>query len=809
MQTLLDDLRLTLRQLRRSPGFLLTAVLTLTLAIAANVVVFGVANGVIFHSLPVPQPQQIVQVQNPGMGVAWSYPNYRDVRDRTHATFSEFALARFSRMSIGVDGTAQPVWGFLVTGNYFQMLGIQPQLGRFIAPADDVAANGSPTIVLSDDCWRVRFHADPQIIGKVVPVGKTPYTVIGVAPRGFHGTELLFRPDVWFPFHQGQQVDGYRQYEVHGSQSSWAFGRLRPGVTQAKADQDLRRVSEQMAAQFPAEDKGTAWHTATPGLIGEVLGRPVRAFIAGVGVMSLLVLLAACANLGVLFSSRTVDRAREMGIRLAIGSSRTRILRQLGMEAVLIALIGGALASSLSTLLLHAISRYRPPASLPVAVLVDADWQVYAAALLLALATGLLFGMLPARQIWRTDPNRTMRAAGTTVGADRSFFRSALLLIQIALCCLLVTASFVAFRGLQRTFTMPLGFQPEGVTLATVDLYLAGYHDAARDAMQQKLLEAVKALPGVTSAAYSNNQPLSVNTSSNALYAPGTTQFDNAHVASTALIYAVSPNYFVTTETPLLAGRAFTDQDNSKAPDVAILNETAARQVFRSTDVIGKHFPSGDGAKQIEVVGLAKDGKYETLSEEPSAAYFRPMLQYPDSTQVLIVRSPRSSGEMVRAVRAAINSVDSSIPIFNVSSWPDALGIVTFPARAATVALGVMGALAVMLAVTGLFGVASYTVTRRMRELGIRVALGAQHWSVLRAALGRTLALLAAGSVAGLLLGFAASKLLANVVYHATAADPAVLLAVVGTMVALGAASAVFPARRAIRVDPALLLREQ
>ena len=809
MPTILDDLRFTLRQLRRSPGFLLTAVLTLTLAIAANVTVYGIANGLIFHRLPVPHPEEVVQVQNPGFsGIFFSYPNYRDLRDRTTQTFSSLALARFTRLSIGVQGEAQPVWGFVVSGNYFEMLGIHPQLGRWLTPADDVGVNGSAVIVLSDACWRQRFHADPTIVGKVVPVGKTPFTVLGVAPRGFHGTEQFYAPDVWLPFHDGPEVDGSAGFESRGSTNAWVFGRLRSGANRAQADADLRRVSQQMAREYPREDQGTDWHTAPVGLLGEALGRPVRGFIAGVSLLALLVLLAACANLGLLFSSRTADRARELGIRLAIGSSRQRILRQLALESVLIALLGGATASALTTLLLHGVSVWRPPSDLPLQLLVEADWTVYLASALFALATGLLFALLPARQIWRTDPNVTMRASGSTLSSDRSLLRSALLLVQIALCCLLVTASLVAFRGLQRTVHMPLGFEPRGVTLAIVDVKLGGYEYALQAATQQRLLDAVKAIPGVTIAAYSDNQPLSLNTNTDDVYAPGTTSFDHAHVRASPIVYRVSPDYFAATGTKLTAGRPFTAHDDAASPTVVIVNETLARRLFGTTDPVGKRFPSVDG-KQSEVVGVVADGKYMSLSEEPTPALFRSMLQAPDSTAVLIARSRRSPEEMTVAMRKAVAGVDSAIPIFSVSSWPDALGIVAFPAQAATLALGVMGALAAMLALTGIFGVASYTVTRRMRELGIRVALGAQRTGVLRAALGRTMLLMAAGSGIGLLLGIASSRLLGNVVYHASASDPLVLGAVIVTMLTLGAAASAVPARRAMRIDPAELLREQ
>ncbi len=809
VRDLFDDFRLTLRQLRRSPGFLLTAVLTLTLAITANVVVAGVANGLLFHNLPVPDPQAVVQVQNPGFGTAFSYPNYLDLRDRGGRTFTAVGIARFTRLSIGVDGHAQPVWGFAVSGNFFQMLGLQPQLGRLFTPADDVARNGSSTLVLSNTCWHVRYHADPAIIGKSVLVGKHPFTVVGVTPPGFHGTEQFFQPDVWFPFHDGPMVDGYDMFQERGSSGSWVFGRLKPGISRAQADADLRRLSQQMADEYPAADKGTAWHTAPVGLLGDMLARPVRTFLAGVGVMSLLVLLAACANLGVLFSSRTLDRSRELGIRLAVGSSRARILRQLGTESLLIAAMGGAAAAFAGTVLLHALSRWSPPTDLPIQVMVEADGRIYLAAAVLAALTGLLFALLPARQIWRTDPNHTMRAAGTTnATADRSVLRSSLLVLQIALCCLLVTGAATAFRGLQRTFTMPIGFQPQGVTLASVDVALAGYPKEDHAAVQDRLLAAVQAIPGVSVAGYANTHPLAVDTSTNAIYAVGTTTFDQTHVLTDADVYSVSPTYFATVRTPLLAGRTFSAADTATGPAVAVINQTLAHMLFGDADPIGRTYPTGPG-RQTTVVGLVGDGKYTTLTEDATAAVFRPMLQRPDSTAVLLARSDRPAAEMTIALRKAVASVDSTIPIFSVSSMQDALGLITFPARAATAALGTMGLLAAMLALTGIFGVASYTVTGRMRELGIRVALGAQGGSVLRAALGRTFRLLAIGSAAGLLLGLAATRLLAGIVYHASAADPVVLLSVVVTMAAVGAASAALPARRALHVEPSILLREQ
>lgn len=809
MTTLLDDLRFTQRQLRRSRGFLAITVITLTLAIAANAVVYGIANTLLLRPLPVHEPRQLVQIQNPGfMGIPFSYPNYRDLQQRTGSTFSSVALGRLTRMSLAVHADAEPVWGYMVSGNYFDTLGLQPQLGSFLKPADDVTENGRAVLVLSDSSWHSRFNSDPAIVGKTVAVGKIPFTIIGVAPRGFRGTEQFFAPEVWLPFHDGPEIDGMGGFDSRANTNAFVYGRLRPGVTRAQADVDLRRVSAQMAREYPRDDEGAQWHTAPVGLLGESLGTPVRAFIAGVASLALAVFLAACANLSVLFSSRTADRARELAIRLALGSSRKRIVRQLLAESVLIAAIGGATASFLSRGLLHALSAWHLPATLPIQLFTEADWRVFAASTALALLTGLFFGLLPARQVWRTDPNRVMRAGGSTTAGDHGRFRSTMLIVQIALCCLLVTASAVALRGLQHMQHVSLGFNPENVTLATIDVKPAGYSGAAAAIAQQHLLEAVRRIPGVSAAAYSNNQPLSQSYDLETVYAPNTTLFDHAHVLAQPQSYTVSPEYFITTETPLISGRTFTEHDDANAPSVAVVNQALARLLYGTTDVLGKRFFVGEN-QPVEIVGITTDGKYGNLTEDNAPALFRPFLQHPDSAAVLIARSDRNPAAIAQAMRAAVAGVDPAIPIFSALAWTDALRIVTFPARAATLALGVLGGLAAMLAVTGIFGVASYTVGRRMREFGIRTALGAGARHVLRAALGKTMLLIASGSVLGLLLGVASGKLLAAVVYHASATDPVVLLAAVLTMLALGVAATLVPARRALSVHPAELLREQ
>jgi predicted permease len=809
MQNFFQDVRYAVRQLRRSPGFSLTAVLTLTMAIGANIVVFSVLNALVLHPLPAPNAQQLYQIQHAKGGwINLDYPDYRDIRDR-NKSFSEVAESRIMRVGLEVNNSAQAVWGYEASGNYFQMMGIKPLLGRFIQPADDVVINGSEVAVLSYGSWKSRFGSDPNIVGKTVHINKIAYTVIGVAPQYFNGTERYLWPELWIPLHNEFQIEGYNWLEERGDSNAWAVGRLKPGVTPQQATADIATIAAQLANEYPKQNKGMALKLAKPGFLGDALGGPVHAFLFGVMCLAALVLLAACANLGGLFSARTADRSKELGIRIAVGSSRGRILRQLITESVVVSVLGGVAATVVAKLLLNALTQWHPRTEIPVQFLVQPDATVYLFAGLLAVLTGVIFGAIPANQVWKTDPNQTMKTAGATVAHSRRFaLREFLLVVQIALCCLLVTASFVSIQGLRRTFTMPLGVNPDGVVLASLDTNLAGYTDKQGAVVQQRLLDAVTAIPGVTAAAYSNTLPLNIDQSDTTIYPPGTTDFNPANSRFSATYYEVSPTYFIGAGTRLLYGRAFTASDDEQAPKVAVVNQTFARRLFGTENAVGKRYPTSSG-KDIEVVGIVEDGKYTTLTEDPSPALFRPIKQNPDSSTLLIVRSNRSSADMIPAVRQAIASVDSGLPTFALSSWADALSLVTFPARAATIALGVLGGLATMLALTGIFGLASYTVSKRMRELGIRVALGARQREVLRAALQRTAILLGIGSIAGLALGFAASKLLASIVYQATASDPLVLIAVAATMVLIGLISAAIPAHRALSVNPARLLRDE
>jgi predicted permease len=800
------DIRYGLRQLRRTPGFALTAILTLALGVAANLVVFGVLNALLLRPLNVAGADRLFQiVQKPQGYISQSYPDYLDYRAR-NAAFRDMAAYRLTMAGMSIGGAAEKRWTFEVSGNYFDMLGVQPQVGRFFHAADERGPNSAPLLVLSDAFWHSRFNADPLVVGRTVDLNKHPFTVIGVAPKTFHGTELFFWPDFWIPIVNEEQIDGYNFLDKRFNHGTNVLGALKPGVTQQQAVDDLNSIAHRLAQENPSSDDTLSARLAKPGLMGDMLGSPARPFLAGIMVLALLVLAAACVNLASIFAARTADRARELAIRLSIGSTRWRILRQLFTEAVLVSIAAGVVGTLMASVLLQSLSRWQPFADLPVRVTVVADTRVYLIALLLSLASALLPGLIPARQVWRTHAMQAMKSGAPITGLSRRLtLRDLLLGVQITLCALLVTASLVSFRGMERSLHAPIGFVPQGATLAEADMHMGGYSDRSALPVQQRLIEAVGHIPGVTAVGTIDNTPLGTGGSSTPVYREGTDDQRQSNSVMAAHYYSISPGYLKAAETRLLAGRDITWQDNATKPRVALVNQTFARRMFGNTSAVGQHFRQGD---LVEVIGVVEDGKYESLTEDPTPAMFLPVAQLFETDTALVVRSPLPQAEVAASLNAVLTRVDPSLP-FTLHSWSDSLAPVLFPARVATVALGVMGLLAAMLAVTGVFGMAAYSVSKRLKEFGIRVALGSRRTQLMRAALLRPLLLLFSGSLLGLLLGVVASGLLAHLIYQATSRDPLVLAGALLTMTLVGLLATWIPARRALAVDPAQLLREE
>ena len=804
---MLSDAKIALRQLAKSPGFAITAIVTLALGIGANAVVFSVLNALILRPVNVPHAENLYMVQR-FKYPSQSYLDYLDLRDRNR-TFSSLILMEIMG-PIGVDtgGNPSTAWPYLASGNYFDSLGIQPYLGRFFHAADEKGMNSAPYVVLSYNYWRTHFQSNRNIIGRPIDINKHPFTVIGVAPPDFRGTELFFAPAFWMPIVEAPVLQGDDFLKYRGNHSPWVIGRLRPGVTPEQATADLNAIGSWLSKTYPSDDEGIKFTLARPGLVGDFLGGPARAFMAGLMLLAGLILLAACANLGSLFAARAADRAKEVAMRLALGSRRALILRQLLTEAVLVSIAGAIIGVAGGIAILHLLSAWQPIPDIPINVPVNPDFRTYAVALLLALVSGLLFGLAPVRQIMRADPWQIIRTGMATDSIRRFTLRDVLLVLQIAICAVLVTSSLVAVRGLIRSLHSDYGFTPQGRILVDTDLQMAGHKSDDYARVQRRMLDAVSALPGVTSVGLNNNIPLSLGGGDSYVYTDTTTDFRPTNYAADAMNYTISPGYLASAGTRRLAGRDFTFDDTAKAPRVAIINRSFAIKVFGSVQkAIGGHFKYW-GKNRAEVVGVVEDGKYRTLTEDQMPAMFFCFLQQPQSGTWLVVRSQRDPQDLVPAVERTLHNIDPVLPLI-VRPWNQEMDSALFAPRVASVALGVLGLLGAMLAITGVFGMASYVVSKRLRELGIRVALGAGRREVLSAALGRAFRLLAIGSVAGVILGVLAARVLSFIVYQATPKDPVVLFGVTATMLLLGLVAALIPARRALAVDPLILLRDE
>jgi predicted permease len=802
------DLKYAIRQLKKSPGFAVTAVLTLALGIGVNAVVFSVMNAIVLHPLNVPRSQNLFMVQR-FQYPSHSYPDYRDLRDRNRTFDNLIMYSIMGPAGLAMGGDPKTVWPYEASGNYFDALGIQPYLGRFFHGSDEHGPNSAPYIVLSYATWHTLFHEDRGAIGQIVQLNKHPYTIIGVAAPEFRGTELFFAPALWVPIVQQPQLEGESNLEQRGNHNGFVIGRLKPGVTPAQATADLNTIGASLARAYPSEDDGVKFTLARPGLVGDMLGGPARAFMAGLMLLAGLILLAACANLGSLFAARAADRSKEIALRMALGSRRSLILRQLLTEAVVVSLVGGAIGLLGGIAILRWLTTWQPMPDVPINVPVNPDLWTYAVAFALALLSGVLFGMVPARQVMKSDPWQIIRAGGSSMTHLRRLtLRDLLLVGQIAICAVLVTSSLVAIRGLARSMHSNFGFDPKNAMLVETDLQMGGYTGDQQPGLEKRMLDTVAALPGVSRAAYSSRIPLTLGGGDSFVYKDTTTDYRPTNVAADAMNFNVSPGYFAAAGTTMIAGRDISWHDDKKAPVVAVVNEEFARKVFGSVPkALGGYFKYW-GGNRAQVVGVVENGKYRTLTEDQQPAMFFPILQHMSSDIWLVVRSERDPQDMAAALGQSMRGLATGLP-FNIRSWNGEMSTALFAARVASVALGSLGLLGAMLAVTGIFGMASYVVSKRLRELGIRVALGARQKQVLRAALGRAFLLLATGSLAGIMLGVLATKVLSYIVYQATPKDPVVLGGVVISMVMLGLVAAWIPALKALRVDPMILLRDE
>ena len=806
MQDLLLDVRYALRGLRKTPAFTLVAVLSIALAIGANGFVFAVLNTVVLRPFEVSDPQSLYQIRYgprmSGSNLTTSYPAFQDLRRRNTSFTDMIGLWAYSEASLGGRDAGPKLRGVAVSGNYFDMLGVQPQIGRLFQAADERGLNSAPYVVLSDALWRLAFNADPGVVGTTVRLNEQPFTAIGVAGAAFHGTERFWWPDYWIPI--VNNLGGSEYLRNRDGRAVLVIGRLKPGVTPQQATADLNAITAQLAKEYPKTDKAVWVRLIRPGLMGDD-GEGIRRFLYSVNVLALLLLAAVCVNLASAFAARAADRSRELAVRVALGSSRLRLVRQLLTEALVITLIGGAAGLTSAGVLLAALNRW--PASLGSGYQrldLDLDPRVYLAGLALTVASALLIGMVPARQAWAGSSLQIIKNGLADPARRRLSFRDVLLVAQIAICALLVTASLVAVRGMRRALDgSSAGIKPQGVMVASIDL--GGLEGDRALEKQKEMIEAVRSIPRVTAVGAVRETPMSWPRRVIPVYLPGTTEFTAENQALTAHVFPMSPEYLKAAGTRLLEGRDVSWRDTKETPPVAIVNETFARTMWGHTQAIGQRFVLWERSR--EVVGVVEDGKYYNLMESPAAAVFVPLAQNTGSA-VLVVRSSLPPTEIAAALRGTLSRVQPNVPV-TLRSWPEALERVLYPARAAAFALGVMGLFAVMLAVTGIFGMAAHSVSRRVRELSIRMALGAREAQVVFAAVGRSTVLLGVGSALGLLAAIFGSRLQGRIVYQADPSHPAVLVGAVLAMALIGISGSAIPALRALALDPSRLMRDE
>ena len=799
------ELRLAGRSLLRSRVFTLVSIATIALGIGATTTVFSLVNALLLRPLPIAEPGRVVAVQETLRGMrsvsmgysAVSYPRYVAYRQASTRIFSGLAAQRYEEMSLRATGQAQVLTGVVASGNYWEVLGVKPALGRFFTGRDEM----DQLAVISHHLWRTRFGGDPGVIGRTVHLDSRPLAVVGVAPKEFGGTLVGGVADVWVTLGAAGIAGASEAVNSSPGPSLVLFGRLRPGVEQERASAALKVAAARVPLEEPDAKVLDVRVEPLTGVPGD-MRMPTAAFMGLLLATAGFVLLIAGTNVAGMLLARAVARRREMAIRLAVGATGRVLVRQLMAESVLLFLLGGGAGVLMTVWLTRVLAAVQPPFSTRVAFDLRADPRVLGFALALALLTGVGFGLMPALQASRTDVLTGLKDGGTREGTHRGRFRSGLVVGQLALAMLLMLVAGLFGRTLQRALSADPGFVPEGVAVARVDLEPHGYDRARGEAFQRRLLERVAAAPGVRSAALAGFPPMSGNVRSEALRVPGKKD------EFTVSIDAVDPGYFATLRIPLRAGRVFNAADREGAPPVAVINQTLARRLWPGGSALGRTVRLGDGPP-LEVVGVVANGTYERFGERPVPFLYRPTAQSYSPGVSIMARGERGAGAALEAIRRELQGMDANVAPEQAMPLESLVGISLLPQRLAAFFIGGFGVLGLLLACIGIYGVLAYQVGQRTREIGVRVALGARAGDVVRMVLRHGFKITALGAAIGVLLAAAATRLLSSLLYGVSATDPLTFTAVPVLLLAVALAASWLPARRAARVDPMMALRAE
>lgn len=816
-----QDVRHGARMLAKRPGFTMIAVLALALGIGVNTAILSMVNGFVLRPLPAADPDHLVapfwgRTSETRVWGSFSYANYLDLRDR-NTSFS--SLCAWAPATAGVgsgqgDGApADVVWGELVTSNYFEVMGVQPLLGRGFLPEEDVTPDTHPVVVLSHSLWQRRFGADPDIVGKLVYLNGLPFTVVGVMPESFLGSAFYLRHAFWAPSMMAGKLGRRPDWNTDRGYSTFRlYGRLKPDVTISQAEADLSRVADEIGRVHP-NDAGEAKVQILSELDGRY-GDATRILKFG-GLLALcvsgLVLLVACANVANLTLARAAARASEIGVRMAIGASRGRIVRQLLTESVMLALLGGGLGWPLAYRAAELIRMAFPPVPVPISFDFTPDGYVLKWMLAISMLTGVIFGLAPALLASRMDLLAVIKGlGGAAARRQRWNLRGGLVVAQLTISIVVLICAGLFIRNLGQIRDTAPGFETENLVTMSISLDLLGYDNEAALRFYPELQRRLIAQPGVRSAALTSSLPLRMD--ARFLQGPIVKEGESEPPPERQVSVdcaVVTPKYFDAVRTPLVSGREFSESDDADAPRVVIVNQEFARRFYDGDAALGKRFRVASNAPLMEIVGIAADGRYRTLYDDPQPFLFLPVHQQPRKNMTVVISGRAASDvpAVVESARREIAGIDARLPVIGVMVGEENLSAAYLGPRIAAGMATSFGVLALFLATVGLYSVMMYTVSQRTREIGIRMAIGASFGQVVRMIVREGMRMALIGVVLGLAGAFALTRVLASLLLGIGATDPIAFAGVTILLVAVALLACYLPARRAARIDPLVALR--
>lgn len=818
MQTIWQDVRYGARMLLKHPGVTIVAVLALALGIGANTAIFSGVSAFILRPLPVPQPDQLVRpfevTEDRGHADEFSYPDFADYRDQ-NTVFEGLVAENMTQAAISAENQNDVIWGQVVSGNFFDVLRVKPILGRTFAPEEDKTVGTHAVVVIGHSLWRRRFNSEPNIVGQTINLNDRAYNVIGVAPEFFKGTKFGLALDFWTPMMMVEELDrSPKQLSERDSHWMNVLGRLKPGVSRAQASAEMSAIAQRLNQAYPNERAATTRAVVQTEIDGRWGGGATIMKSAAAIAMAIagFILLIACANVANLLLARAASRRREIGVRLALGASRARLIRQLLTESMLLSLLGGGFGLLLAYWVSGLMHGFIPV--LPYNVVNDffsLDGRALIFTLLVSLSTGLIFGLAPAWHASNPEIVPVLKgdANAGQGGRQRRFtLRNSLVVTQMALSLVVLVCGGLFIQSFRNAQKMDPGFAARGVLLTSLNPELVGYDEARTKSFFTQLIERAKGLPGVQAASVARLIPLGDSSNSNGPILKEGETLAPGSAGRSIMNNVVSPDYFKTLQIPLLAGRDFDESDRKGVQRVIIVNEKMAQVLWPDESAIGKRiFVGPNSPDPIEVVGVVQTGKYRALAEEPKPFYYSPMAQRGSSGMTLMVRTSGDPGALVNAVRNEVQAIDRRIPLFAIKTMDQHMTWALWaPNMAATISLA-FGVLALLLSAVGLYSVMAYIVSQRTREVGIRMALGARRADVLKLITREGMKLAVIGVVIGFVLSLALARVLSSVLIGVSAYDVTTFILVPLLLAVVAFVACLVPARRAARVNPLVALR--